>query len=562
MPTQNVTVPFIDAEAFVASPSVGLRTVASGSEQNPTWVLHVTDMSGNLITDLSPAPTAGAAEVDSITWTLNQPDECEFHFPKNAFTKADIFPLGTSSDHHELQVYRNGDLVFWGPIVSLDASGSDGVVRCHAAGVDWYLNRRFLDGTITNALSNPDFEDGLDGWTTHDNSGGLTASVDTSTFETGSQCIKLVNTNDGGDDYISQTVTMGGNAVGLLVTLSGWLLMDELTGPAFGTRGLYMEGRRGGALQGLPNWQPIDLAPSPGATGTWWKMSTTLWIPPSITWDIEVRLYAPKGTVHWDDVKLVAMDSLTCANFDDLTLVPIDISDCVARIIAHVQNPAFGKSSLNLTYDVTDTGVKLSKVYQFVDHIQFDQAMREFIERIDGVDYFVRLTPTTRTFKQFAGKRGTDRTGDFELIYDPENAADSVSDYRLSYDGASCITRQVVLGEDNGPDREQGEQSEASAISGLILQDVKQAPQDSTVASLQPFADEQIARFSEVPFTVELDVLSKAELVSVLHVGDMVSVLINDGWTDNLTASLRIMRIKLDAVKNMLTLTLAQDGLV
>ena len=57
------------------------------------------------------------------------------------------------------------DLLFWGPIVQADTAGNTGAVDCNAAGVDWYMNRRAIDGARTNLLTNPNFEDDLDGWT-------------------------------------------------------------------------------------------------------------------------------------------------------------------------------------------------------------------------------------------------------------------------------------------------------------------------------------------------------------------------------------------------------------
>lgn len=557
--THSVVVPLIDASATLRSPSAGLRTSASGSEVDPSWSIKITDMSGSVITDLTPG-TGIWAEVDKITWTLNAPDECEFHFPKNAFNAGDLRVLGSNSGPHEVQVYRNGDIVFWGPITSINGAGADGALKCHAAGPDWYLNRRFVDGVVVNLLDNGDFESDLDDWTTFDAGGGLTASISTNTFITGSQSAKLVSTSPD-EEFLIQSATIGANAIGTLLTVSAWFLIDSITKPAhsgdmLAPPGLYIEGRKSGVFQGN-NAYVIDTATP---QGKWTKASTTIWVPPGETWEIDVRLYAPQGTIHWDDAKLVRMDSLFCGTHTGLTLLPIDISTSIQKLVAHVQNPTVGKSHLNITVDAESVGVKLLKVYQYVDHVQFDQAMREFIERDDGIDYFIRLTPTTRTFRSFSGKRGTDRTGEFTLSYVAGADDGDVPDYRFTSDGSACITRQVVLGEDNGPDREQGESAGASAIGGTILQDVRQASQDATVDSLQPFADELISRFSSVPLTIELDVLGKSELIGYLHPGDLVAVTITDGYVD-VEDDLRIMQITLDAVKNMMTLTLTTDTL-
>lgn len=568
MPT--VVVPLLDATPSYSSPSVGVPTVAFGDEAAPIYSVVVVDRTGTVVATLD--ETLGQAEPDRVTWTLNEPDDAEFHFGKNALTPSEVDVLATSGGAGgacEVQIYRNGDLLTWGPVTSITGSGADGAVTCHVNGVDWYLNRLFLDGVIDNILDNGDFESGTSGWTSN-----VTWSADTETFVTGTTAIKLVNSVAGTDAYIEQgphVVTAG--PLGLALIASAWVYKDAEIEPAYSTRGLYIYGIRSGVFQ-TDNYAPLDNA-SPvdenqkGAVGNWVKFQTHIWIPPFQTWSMFTRLYAPKGTVRYDDVKLVAMQSVNAAGHDGSTLVATDIAHIIDSMITHVQNTAVGKADLNIGYFTDVTGTTLIKVWQYVDHVQFDQAFRELQERADGVDYYVKLTPTTRVFRSFAHKRGTDLGGIVTLLYDPADTSgpggtngSNCTDYRYTRDGGSCITRQTILGEDSGPTREQGEAFDASATAGAILQDVRQAPHDTHTSSLQPLADERIARYgAEAPLTLELDVKGDSGLIPTIHCGDVVTVVVNDGYV-NVNVDYRIMRLSLNCITNILTVTVTSDKII
>jgi hypothetical protein len=542
--TQTVT----QTQTPTIDPLAGIGTTATGSESAPTWLLQVTDNRGTIATTLS------NAEPDKITWTLNQPDDYTFHFPKNAYTEAQIPTIGTAAGGaKEVQIYRNGDLLSWGPVIGVTGSGDQGKLEAHGAGVDWFLNRRFIDGPITNLLLNADFESGTTGWT----ASNTTFTADTGNFVVGAKSAKLITTLAGSDTRIQQTVAPAPNGVGKLVTASAWFFIDSFTAPAFGWLGLLLEGYKDGVFQ-KNNYYPIDSATP---RKQWTKAATTLWIPPNESWTIRVSLWGPQGTIHWDDCKVVAPESLSTAGLTGSVNTPVDIARIVEYIVDFMQSTAYGKSALNIGGSSATTGVTMTKHYQFVDHVQFDQAMREFIERDDGVDYYVKITPKTRTFKTFAGKRGTDRHASVTLKYDVSSPSTSnCTSYHFARDGGQCITRQTIIGEDNGPDREQGETADATQTGGVILQDVRQAPQGSKTASLQPLADERLGRYKEVPLAITMNLQGSSGLIPTIHCGDLVTVVISDGYV-SVTGTYRIMTMTLDCPKNNLAVTVTKDDL-
>lgn len=527
---------------------------------------------------------------ETITRTLNEQDQATLSFPKTKCDTGDLGVLVIDTDdgpkHREIQIVDTANvtpdgasLLFWGPITSMTGSADDGAVHASAQGVDWYLFRRFLDGDVTQYLSNPQFDDSEGGtlgdWVDQDGTALPTDNVvlDSDRFFLGSFSAKL--TGFGGvefvsDDFITQSVSITAGTLGLAVVLSGWFWIGGATySPAIDGRGLYLETRDGGGTFIANNYYVLDAATP---RGKWIKASTSISIPPSTTYTVNARLYAgADGTTWWDDIKLVQFDSF---GFVDLTAdedTAVDVGSLVCHLVDVIQDDTWGKSSLNISTDPTTVGKKVMKTYQFSEHVQFDQALQEYLERDaadGGIDYVINYDKGagTRTFTNFAGKRGTDYTSDSVFIYqqgNPDNQ-NNLSSYRITKDGANCITRQTVLGQDSGPDREEAEVADASEVDGVTLQDVRQSPQDTEVVSLLGQANARIGLFKRPPIALEIDIAPPNAYITFLNAqpncGDLVHVTIDDGYF-SLDADLRIHQVKFNCKTLVTTLSLTVDGL-
>lgn len=528
--------------------SIGQPTVAASvvSDQ-PNFVIKLVRMTGGVIATLS------SAQVENIEWTLNTPDSATFYYAKNSIGPDIAEVLGNEDGVVEVQIYHDGDLMFWGPIIQDDAAGSKGEIRCTAAGVDWYLLRRFIDGPITSYLQNGDFETGdLTNWS---ESTGVSTSIETDKKITGTYSVRLSGSDN--ESHIHQFFVNRANPVGLALVVSGWFYIEGFgsDGPAVDGRGLYIGATHPGEDL-IDNWFVIEEATT---RGKWQKATTQISIPPNQSWSCEVRCYTSAGgNVWWDDVKAVPYYSLS-------TPAPLgsehDIAKVMSLIVGFLQRTDFDKSTLRLGTRCENTGITLAKSYQFVDHVQFDQAISEYIDRDDGIDYSVDLTPTTRVFHSYAGKRGTDRSGSITLKYTAgDHSQTNCADYRRTRSGGGTITSQTVIGDDNGPDREQGQATDASAIGGLILQDVHQASQGAEIGALEPIAAERLERYRHIPKIIEMDVLPSTNLAHTLKVGDVVHVLIDDGATQ-VDQDMRVQRMSLNGLNLLLTVTCAEDSL-
>jgi hypothetical protein len=543
-----ITLSVVQHETALLTELVGRSTAASGSESAPTWAIKVVDMQGNVALALT------NAEVDKIVWTLNKPDEFSFIAGKNAYTLANIPVIGTASGAKEVQIFRNGQLVAWGPIIGTSGDGSQGDVKFTGAGVDWYLEHRFLDGTITNLLTNADFESGTSNWTAQ---GGLSSfTQDSGNFYTGANSAQLVCSGPG-DSRIIQYTSAGPNGVGLLITFSAWFYIDSITAANPFWTGLLIEGYDNtGAFQ-KQNWYPIDTATP---QKKWTHASATIWIPPNQQWTLKCSLWAPVGTIHWDDAKCVTMQSIGTTGITGNPATPVDLGNIVAFLVRFLQSPSAGKSELNIGTNSATTGAKMAYDWQYVDHVQWDQALKTFVDRNDGLDYSIDLTTTTRTFHSYARKRGTDRSGSVTLKYVAGATDNNCTSYRDTTDAGKLITRSKVLGSNSGPDREQGESSDATQVGGVIIEDVTQAPQEASVAALQPMSAQKIKLFKYVPHTIEMDLKGDTGLIPTIRPGDLVTVNLQDGYV-TYSGVFRIMSMTIDAPNNIAIVALAKDDL-
>lgn len=539
--SQQAVVPLLNAAPTLIAPGVGQPTTPTGATV-PAFVVRMVNPSG-----LSPTALP-SAQPEDITWTLNAPTEATLTFPKSLYTETQIPTLATPAQARELQIYYDDDLLFFGPMIQPDAAGSSGAVTLHAADPMWLMNRRNIDGPRDNLLTNGSFESGFTGWT---KVGSFTSATTSSRKALGSNSAQFDDINVNADDFYYQQVVVPPNGVGTLLTVSAWRLATTVTGTsALGSRGLFVQGIQGGVVKDY-NYVAIDEADP--FLGVWHQDTCTIWIPPNQTWTIEVRVYAMTGTIFWDAVSLVAMDSIGSTSITGSATSEADIAAITRLLVAHIQDAAYGKSNLLVGHNTPNNGVKLFRQYQFADHVDFASALSEFIGRDDGFDVSLEITPTTRTFTTHTPKKGTDRSGSVTLTY-----GGNVADYRWSRSGAGCITRATMLGSGSGPSNDEGEIADASQVGGLILQEVRQAPPETQINSLLPLATERINQRRIPPLVLELDVLPSANLIHTLKVGDWVSVAVDDGYVQA-SGKHRIVKMTLHCRTRVLTVFVNED---
>lgn len=494
------------------------------------YTVKVVEQDGTILVN----PLANV-NVDPMTWTLNETGQAGLSFPKATASSASLLLLDK-----EVQIFRDGTLKWWGPMVgaSTDADAAD--VMVSVPDPSWYFTRRQISDARANRLGNPQFETGLVGWT----ASGVTATGDTTRHALGSAAAKLVQANAGVDTHLHQQVTETATAIGDLFTLVAWVYVQNsgYVGPALDARGLYVEGIEAGVVRTVSFAEIDDATPR----DRWVRLETEIWIPPAETWTLDVRLYAPGGTVWWDAVQLVRMESLSH--------YATDMGTIAGNVVAFVQNSTHGWDDVNVAQSNATTGVLLDRHYQYADHTDAMQALGEFEEM--GLDWSIELTTTTRTFTTYYPK-GTDRSGSVTLsMRSPSNPTGTLSDYHLTVDGAATSTRVTILGEGDGPDREEGYAADAYNLGGLALGEVVQARPNSPIDALATIAANRLADSKRLVRVLEIvGIPSDSTQIDTLVVGDTVTVSISDGWV-LISGTWRIVRKTLDPATDTCSFTL------
>jgi hypothetical protein len=383
----------------------------------------------------------------------------------------------------EVQVWRNGSLVAgdgWLVPITPEATidGETDVTEFECRGLQWHLDRRHIgDADRRDYLDGKgDFETVADfaAWTVS----GTTATRDNAHPANGDWAAKLVQASAGTDTYITRSVTITAPAVGAWMTVAAWFFAEVAgwVGEAAGRRGLMIARKVAGTIVEFDFAELNNGEPGEVPLGEPQRRKVGIQIPPNATEDIEIRLYSPGGTIWWDAVVLVAMDSLSFPDTDQAT-----IGDA---IVAHLQDAAYGKSDLLIGRDAPATGKKRTIHYQHAEHAPGGRALADFAELDDGYDSSIVIDPDSRTWTVHYPRKGTARP--------PLAWSELVRARLVSVEGDEAASSVVVQGDGDGPDREEGAAIDAAAFGGVTLEMVMSAEPGTTIDRLDSKAAEEL----------------------------------------------------------------------
>lgn len=464
--------------------------------------LIVTDIHGVAFGELENA-TFGA-----INYRLGEPEDWTFTLPIGD-PKAGLV---LDEPFRECQVWRGDQLLAWGPMVRPSADKLNLAVSCKSA--LWYLTRRFVGkARRTNYVVNGDFE--IDG-TTHWRIGALspfeplanrnpaywTASAPTERSLTGTHSLRMEQLATGlpkygvsASQFFVWTVDPGAREGDLWsMTARCWIPSTNWRGPspdnAMGimiarystTQVIATQPEGGGPVEYLP--KPIEAVKIDITEDTprdvWWPLEATLLAPytgqPEF---VQVTLGCPDGAIYWDRATLTLDEALRFYGVDQAVIA--------RSLLEHLQDPAYGKSDLNLAADMPATGVLRDRVYLHHEHLNGWDAINELTTLDDGFDLSINYTATTRVVRTNHPRKGTLR---------PPHALElgkNVADFAWTFDGENAASSVIVLGTGNRSDREEASASDEPAYAdGLTLEIVFSAPPDTLIESLDDLAIEQL----------------------------------------------------------------------
>lgn len=512
-----------------------------GTTPAPVYRVNTASKTGTLLVDLTSDP----ANVGPIEWELEGPGSASITIPTTAVSRSDVNP-----NESEIQIWREGRCLFWGPMIRPDAD--EKTVNFQCRGLRYYFDRRFFGkADRTNYLAGADFET-MASWTT---TGADSAASSTDRFKTGSKSAKLVEATAGADSFIYQNVSMTGTGVGTLLTLVGWFWLNDagFVGGALDNRGLFVELEVGGSLYGEPSFTTIDAETPRNA---WQRHETTIWIPPNLAVTVNVRLYAPAGTIYWDAALLVAMESVSFYATDQAVIL--------AKWVDYAQDNfvfTHGKSDLNIT--ATDatcpaTGVLRDEHQQFADHANIGQSITAFASLDNGVDVSVEQDGINRRFHTYYPSKGTDRGGTpgaGVTTVTIDNTLLAAGPFGWRFDGDQAVSSVVILGDGDGPDREEGAATDTSVFGGTTYETVVASEPGTPIDRLDAKANEVLrSLINPESLTVTLHEPT-VDLLGTVVVGDVVDVDIAHGYIQA-AGDYRVVAIRFEPGKETLTFEL------
>ena len=524
---------------FRAEASLAVSPTPDGTE----YRVVVTDVDGNRYAELE------NADMGPVTWTLNGIGTFEF-----TLDIMDPKAVHVLAIDREVQVWRGNILLWWGPITHVQKTASTLSVQCGS--LLWYFSRRYFGkADRDNLLQNGGFEEGLAYWDVVQDAGGFGITnpgestpftVDTVTSPTlvGERALVMDASPDGHTNHVAQTISRTTDFVlGDLLTLVGWSYVPSslYAGLNFNAEALAVV-----VDNGVDYLTRASTFFKPEATDIWVRHEITL-VQPVGTFDLTADLGGVHGRTHWDEVRLVLMESLSTVGLEDMT------SWIVKEIIQYGQGRwvAFnhGKTDLNIDPDCPPSGVLLDRTYQMADHAGLLESMLEFTQIEGGCDISEEITPTQRKIVTHYPEKGTYRR-DLPLEYDG-----TLSEFSESFDGNVAANQVVIVGFGDGPDREEGGATTTSTFS-TSLELVEAAPTGTGVERLDELARERL-RVVKNPSVLEVwtNPEKASNLVGFLRTGDRHPTWIDRGAAQ-VNGDYRIVAISLDPKADQMALTL------
>lgn len=536
-----------------------------------------------LTTTMAGVPYAEIANaaIDSIAWELNGWGEMQFRLPVNdAQAWVELRPEYQTK--REVQVWRNGRLIWWG--VYLAASADDKTVTFTCFGLLWYFSRRYFGPVHTNTttalLVNGTFEHATvtTGWGV---TAGVTATGSTARRRGGSKAIKLTTSGSGVQSYyIAQAVAMPTPAriKGLKWTASAWQYIESVAVKDFFDRGLELTRVDSGGVGIDPYSDSLSKPDDP--LGRWIRRETSIEVPAGAADNVGVALYAPtSGVVYWDDVVLEYQQRTGAIEGEDWS------DDYLRRIVnygagnsgggsegpggtAHDQKSWWGarvnKSGLNVTWTgagVAAGSLPIDTYWDHADEGNIFSAIADLAAR-NIVDFEITW-PTngrSRTFTSYAPRKGSTKNG--LAVEDGRN----VVSYRYAVDGRDRANDVRVVGRGQGTIREEGQAGGPTVSVGPQLESIVSPPFEIEGQALIDLANQEQARRSEpvrVPtitvaagmFMGDTQPGGTAETGAPLAVGDSLPLRLNNGWVQE-NATRRVVKMTLHPATETLDLVM------
>jgi len=539
----------IDVRGFAAVLAPESVMVPTPAGEETGWMVHAVDTEGNVYA------TFPSASVEGLAWpAVNAPMTADVAIPIDAPGLAELpMPNPDTTPPREVQVWRNGALIFGGPHVTRRANSVARLYTYNCQDPLYHLMSRFMgEAKRHNFLPNGDFAT-FDSWATSD--GGFTASIDATRHNLGATSAKLVCT-DTAEHYLRTRFPMHATSIGLALFLTAWVFVEDLIAlPASNVqRGLWIGAVGAGPGSALPyKWAALDNSTAP--VGKWSRVQVAIEMPPNVTEGIECRLYGIDGTLYWDAASVTVMESLSFVTGNSHLGAGWDQTLIARETVRYLSGrmpigSGYSKSNLNIADAGAPSGIVKERTYQFFDHQQGygggngSGALDEWPKSSDGFDFEIEVRKNARIFRTHYPSIGKTWPRPFVYHYpDEANAVTGETWCVVGWDNGETLegsaTDVCEMGNSNADSgREEGGFHAPDALGGLTRELVEAAPSDAPIDLLDSLARSRGAQVSQPIKTPTLTMREPRDpktgeilltLIGVLKPGDIIPVDVIDG---------------------------------
>ncbi|HET7736448.1 MAG TPA: hypothetical protein VFK52_10760 [Nocardioidaceae bacterium] len=533
-----------------------------------TWELRAVDQNGTLVSTIKTAAGGGTGvNIRSIQREINARKrlelECGTLLPDATFL--DLF-------ENELQVWRDGSLFDWFRPARHDADVSDSAdtLRVTCEGLFGYFHDVVVGGQRVNRIVSPHLDAAAEGaapasWTKTGSVEAAAIVTNNAEFWQTPKAIQLNNSEAAEDAYIYQryTVPSGLDRVPFAASATVYVAEGDGTGsnpPAYGgaalkERGLMIIRLNAAGTQVMSKSKVARITDE-----TPRNQVVRLQTPEVLPYAgeiIEVRCYAPKAWTVWRHVALL----------DGMAVVAdrVDKSVAFQRLVTHAQDTTLGKQNRNITTNVVSIGETISRQWpwwrrdnigeqleQLADTFEFDMAYSGQVVDAgwdqgawDAGVWDGGTTIADQRTVLVRERIGLDRSATVSLT------KTDLLRWGLGSEIGTSASRVIVQGEGSGIARDEVWVDDGAALNGHVVERLEFAGPGASLAALNDFAAEMLARLKKLTELPRLTV--GGELAVTVNPGDTVELLLNHGAAQVPLGDFRVLAT--DLVPDAMTAT-------
>ena len=376
-----------------------------------------------------------------------------------------ILPVSSIPGGREIQVWRDGQLIFWGVPTSVSFDAKQVHLTCQ--GLLWYVAQTSFGPITHNYAMNPGFEEYAPPGPQTTVPSWIMVGVGFGTYVergsagngfqvlVGQNSVRLVTIGAVDTAYLQQDFTIANSgSQGLAIFASAWFYIDGSFTPGPSNLGIQMFGT-GVTVISQGSITP-DIAPN-----QWQRITCECYIPPNQTnTTVAIALQTVSGVIYWDQVNVTVEESVGSPP------TGCDAQYTISLIVGYMNDPTRGKSDHAMPFVGPPTGKNLVRIYQFFDNAPMLDALNEY-PTIGVCDFEVTWDATGhyRQFQIFPPAKGS-----YKFNYPIILGEGDTTDLQGSIDGTQAATAVRWLGQGStGSSQDMGYAAFPSFLGGRTM---------------------------------------------------------------------------------------------